>query len=135
MEFNSKEEMLAFECERERYYMESIDAIHENLFKFYFLWLRELIVPRYRKLKKIYDNYSGGYYKDEYGLIHAKHVAFVDNKHPHGTICIVEDDLVPEYKEMYVMIDSGTDSYWTKMDKEFITSVEERLKTLEEQEE
>ena len=122
--------MLAFEWERERYYMKSIDAIHENLFKFYFLWLRELIVPRYRKLKKIYDNYSGGYYKDGYGLLHAKHVAFVDNKHPHGTICIVEDDLVPEYKEIYVMIDSC----WTKIDKSFIISVEERLRTLEEQE-
>lgn len=76
MEFASKEEMLAYEKARENYYMEFLDA--RNTFKFYKLWFREIFVPKYRKLKKQYDGYCGGWYRDKDGIIHALDICSVD---------------------------------------------------------
>ena len=92
MEFASKQEMLAYEKAREDYYAEFINAVEsKQIGKFYRLWLRELFIPKYRKLKKEYDNYIGGWWKDEEGIIHAKSIWLIDtNKIPNGTICIEE---------------------------------------------
>lgn len=76
MEFTSKEEMIAYEKAREDYYMEFLDA--KSTLEFYKLWLREIFVPKYRKLKKQYDSYRGGWYRDENGIIHALDIWFVD---------------------------------------------------------
>jgi hypothetical protein len=92
MEFASREEMIAYEKARESYYVEFINAVeNKQIGKFYKLWLRELFVPKYKKLKKEYDGYIGGWWRDEDGIIHTKNIWSVDiNKIPNGTICIEE---------------------------------------------
>lgn len=92
MEFASRQEMLAYEKAREDYYAEFISAVERRqIGKFYKLWIREILVPKYRKLKKEYDEYHGGWWRDEYGIIHAKSVWCVDtDKITDGTICITE---------------------------------------------
>ena len=79
MEFKNREEMIEFEEKRINYYLESINAIDQGrIFTFYRLWLREIFVPKYRKLKKLYDSYSGGWYRDENGYIHASYPHLVE---------------------------------------------------------
>ena len=92
MEFSSRQEMLAYEKAREDYYTEYINAVERRqIGKFYKLWLREIFVPKYRKLKKEYDEYRGGWWRDEHGIVHAKSIWLVDtNKIADGTICITE---------------------------------------------
>ena len=86
MEFNSKEEMFAYEKAREKYYMEFLNA--GSTFEFYKLWLREIFIPKYRKLKKEYDHYCGGWYRDENNIIHASNIMCVDQG------MIKEDDII-----------------------------------------
>lgn len=87
MEFTSKEEMLAFEKERTEYYMEFLNA--KNIFQLYKLEFRDLLIPKYRKLKKKYDGYYGGYYRDIDGIIHAEYIEIIDiDNLEYGTICI-----------------------------------------------
>ena len=90
MEFNSKQEMLDYEKAREGYYAEFINAVeNRQIGKFYKLWLRELFIPKYRKLKKEYDEYNGGWWKDENGAIWAHSIRCIDtDKIVDGTICI-----------------------------------------------
>ena len=79
MEFKNREEMIEFEEKRTDYYMESINAIDQGrIFTFYRLWLREIFIPKYRKLKKLYDSYNGGWYRDEDGYIHASYPHLVE---------------------------------------------------------
>ena len=92
MEFASKKDMLAYENAREDYYSEFINAIErKQIGKFYKLWLRELLVSKYKKLKKEYNEYVGGWWRDENALIRTKNIWCIDvNKIPNGTICIEE---------------------------------------------
>ena len=90
MEFTSKEEMLAYEKVRENYYRNFLDA--RNTFGFYKLLFREIFVSKYRKLKKQYDDYCGGWYRDKDGIIHALDICFVDKNRIKD-----EDILVTEY--------------------------------------
>lgn len=93
MEFVSKEEMLAYEKDREAYYMQFLNT--KSIFKFYKLLFREIFVPKYRKLKREYDSYRGGWYRDEEGIIHAVDVSFVDlDRIDNGTICIEHCDRI-----------------------------------------
>ena len=93
MQFKNREEMIEFEQKRTDYYMESIEAIQEGkILTFYRLWLREIFVPKYRKLRKLYDSYIGGWYRDEDGYIHTKAIEFVDEECINdGEIILVED--------------------------------------------
>lgn len=92
MEFTSRQEMLSYEKAREDYYAEFINAVeNRQIGKFYKLWLRELFIPKYRKLKKEYGEYRGGWWKDEEGIIHAKSIWLIDtNKVINSTIYIEE---------------------------------------------
>lgn len=86
MEFASKEEMLAYEKAREDYYMKFINA---GVCKLYALLFKKIFIPKYRKLKKEYDGYLGGWYRDEKGFIHSKYIFCVDlDKVKNGDICI-----------------------------------------------
>lgn len=86
MNFASQKEMLAYEEQREKYYMEYIKA---NVFKLYKLLLRDIFVRKYRLLKKEYDNYIGGWYRDQVGIIHANHIWLIDiDKIKDDEICI-----------------------------------------------
>ena len=93
MEFKNREEMIEFEEKRINYYLESINAIDQGrIFTFYRLWLREIFIPKYRKLKKLYDSYSGGWYRDEEGYIHTKAIEFVNEEYlNNGEIIFIED--------------------------------------------
>lgn len=117
MEFSSKEEMLRYEQERENYYLESIHAINRGeLGKFYWLWFREIFVPKYRKLKREYDNYSGdGWYRDERGIIHTRHISNVEIKRlNNGTVCVTDVD-GPSHIELFVL----NNETWIKYDRDF----------------
>ena len=134
MEFKSKEEMLDYEKAREDYYLESIRAVNEgHIGRFYYLWLREIFIPKYRKLKKEYDNYSGGWYKDENGFIHTKHISFVDlDTLEKGSICIEED--VENFKSIYVL-GKEDDKIWyqfTKQSLEYLEKMKEQFNIIED---
>ena len=87
IEFNSKEEMIAYEKDREEYYMQFLNA--KNTFEFYKLWFKEIFNKEYRELKKKYDGYCGGWYRDKDGVIHAVDVCFIDSDRvKNGEICI-----------------------------------------------
>lgn len=127
MEFSSKEELLLYERERENYYMESISAVNRgDLGKFYWLWLREIFVPKYRKLKKEYDNYYGnGWYRDEKGIIHTRHISNVETSGLNdGTICITDID-GPRLSniELYVL----NNETWIRYDRDFDRKYQEYL--------
>lgn len=86
MEFASKEEMLAYEEQRERYYMEYLNA---SVFKIYKLLLRDIFIRKYRLLKKEYDSYFGGWYRDRIGIIHSERISIIDiSKIKDNEICI-----------------------------------------------
>ena len=88
MEFASKEEMLAYEEQRERYYMEYLNA---SVFKIYKLLLRDIFIHKYRLLKKEYASYFGGWYRDQVGVIHSNHTWLIDiDKVKDNEICIDE---------------------------------------------
>lgn len=54
-------------------------------------------------MKKLYDGYEGGYYRDEYGFIHVDHIEFLPSKNfNHGEIAI-EDAT----KRVYIKDDKG----------------------------
>ena len=87
IEFNSKEEMIAYEKDRENYYMQFLNT--KNIFEFYKLWFKEIFNKKYRELKREYDGYCGGWYRDEKNIIHAIDVSFVcRNKVKDGDILI-----------------------------------------------
>lgn len=89
MEFASKEEMLAYEEQREKYYMEYLNA--NNVFKIYKLLLRDIFDHKYRLLKKEYASYLGGWYRDQVGVIHSNHTWLIDiDKVKDNEICIDE---------------------------------------------
>lgn len=108
MEFESRAAMLAYEKARADYYMETINAVNRGqLGRFYKLWLREIFVPTYRKIKKEYDSYRGGWWRDENGVIHTDHLFNVDSdKISSGTICITPQE------GFYVLVDNNT---WYKI--------------------
>lgn len=86
-EFNSKEEMIAYEKDRENYYMQFLNV--KSTFEFYKLWLKEIFNKEYRELKKKYDGYCGGWYRDEDGVIHALDISCIDlGRIKNGDICI-----------------------------------------------
>lgn len=98
MEFASKEEMFAYEKARENYYINFFNT--RSIFGFYKLLLKEIFIPKYRNLKKEYDNYTGGWWRDEKGFIHAQHIWYIDlNKVANNSICITD------YDEIYVLDD------------------------------
>lgn len=103
MQFKDREEMIEFEENRINYYLESINAIDQGrIFTFYRLWLREIFVPKYKKLKKLYDSYTGGWYRDENGYIHTKAIEYVDIEDiKDGEIILVED---LDYNPYYVYV-------------------------------
>lgn len=96
MEFESREEMLTYEKAREDYYMQFLNT--KSIFEFYKLLFREIFVPKYRKLKKEYDGYCGGWYRDKDGIIHAVDVCLIDSDRvKNGAICVDHCERVSVY--------------------------------------
>lgn len=69
MQFKNREELLKFEANRKQYY--------DNWFKetrttigFYKQLFLETFHPEYRALRKKYENYLGGWYKDDNNIIY-----------------------------------------------------------------
>lgn len=63
-QFNSREEMLAYEAEREKYYMKFLEGGPMDTYIHLFL---DKFSPKHRALKREYDGYFGGWYRDEFG--------------------------------------------------------------------
>lgn len=94
MEFASREEMLRFEREREQYLTEWIAISNRrNLGTFYKRLFVEAFHPKYRAIKKMYEGYHGGWYRDEHGRPTSAHVWLIDTeKLSDGEICVERDD-------------------------------------------
>lgn len=81
MEFSTYEEMIKFEAERERYYLNFIhicDSFDPFRFKFYKQLFLETFHPKYRFKKKLYDGYYGGWGRDSEGHPCANSIQLID---------------------------------------------------------
>lgn len=94
MEFASREEMLRFERERELYLLDWIEISNRrHLGTFYKHLFLEALHPKYRAIKKMYEGYHGGWYRDEHGRPTSAHVWLIDTeKLFDGEICVERDD-------------------------------------------
>lgn len=93
-EFSSRDEMRRFEQEREDYLMEGIRLCdRSHLGAFYKQLFLETFHPKYRAIKNYYEDYRGGYWRDEHGYICAEHTGNIDiEKITDGEFCIIRDD-------------------------------------------
>lgn len=65
-EFASRETMLEYEKEREQYYMDGISICNRrHIFAFYKTLFLETFHPKYRAIKKEYDGYCGGWWRND----------------------------------------------------------------------
>ena len=71
MQFESREALINYEKEREEYYRNWFEISNKNLFEFYKLMFLETFHPKYRDIKKKYENYDGGWYRKGNNLIFA----------------------------------------------------------------
>ena len=113
-EFSSLEEMVKFEQEREAYYMAQIRAIDKNPFACYKQIILDIFSPKHKALKKLYDGYSGGWWRDEYGRPCAKHINFIDvNAIKPGEICFE----VNSYSSNVYILLNPNDNKWVTWHK------------------
>lgn len=96
MEFPSYKDMMEFEKERENFYLDflhicdSFDPFRVGFYKRLFL---ETFHPKYRSLRKLYDGYYGGWWRDEAGHPCAFPIQRIDiDAVSDGEICIERDD-------------------------------------------
>ena len=88
MQFKNKEDLLKFEIEREEYYSNWFKRANNNLFEFYKLLFLETFHPKYRTIKKMYDNYNGGWYRGEDGIVYTTSLEYIEDIDP-GTVVIL----------------------------------------------
>lgn len=77
MQFKNKEELLQFEKEREQYYSDWFRKTRTTI-GFYKQWFLEIFHPEHRALKKKYDSYTGGWYR-EGNIIFTNNIACIDD--------------------------------------------------------
>jgi len=88
-QFDSREEMLAYEDRREKYYMKFLEGGAIATYKQLFL---DTFVPKRRALKKEYDGYFGGWYRDKFGYPCSTCVDCIDKDAiADGSICFQVD--------------------------------------------
>ena len=93
-QFSSRNEMLQYEANRERYLLHWIAISNRrHLWDFYKNLFLEIFHPKYRAIKKEYMNYSGGWWRDENGYACAESIQFIDiNSLHYGDICLERND-------------------------------------------
>ena len=93
--------MEQFERDRELYYLDWINISNKHhLGEFYKRMFLEIFHPQYRAVKKMYDGYAGGWYRNENGFACADHIAKIDrDKLNNGDICleIIDDSIHAAY--------------------------------------
>lgn len=89
-EFESEEALIQFEKERQEYYIRQLDEIHRNRLNCYKHIIQEYLTSKGRQLRKLYDNYLGGYWKDANGYIytHNIHLLVDDGRFKSGQLAI-----------------------------------------------
>lgn len=89
-EFESRDAMLEYEKEREQYYMEGISVCNRrHIFEFYKMLFLETFHPRYRAIKKEYDSYCGGWWRNDKGWPCADYIQEINpNQLCDGTVCL-----------------------------------------------
>ena len=88
MQFESREALINYEKEREEYYRNWFEISNKNLFEFYKLMFLETFHPKYRDIKKKYENYDGGWYRKGNNLIFATYLFSIDTKDlKDGEVC------------------------------------------------
>lgn len=88
MQFESREALINYEKEREEYFRNWHAISNKNLFEFYKLMFLETFHPKYRSIKKKYENYNGGWYRREDGVIFTRFISLIDIKElKDGDVC------------------------------------------------
>lgn len=95
MEFKSYDDMLKFERERGKYYMDFIhlcDSFDPLRIRFYKRLFTDTFTKSGRAQKKMFDGYMGGWWRNECGHPCAKHIELIDlDAVAEGEICIEID--------------------------------------------
>jgi hypothetical protein len=89
-EFVSREAMLEYEKEREQYYMDGISICNRrHIFQFYKMLFLETFHPKHRAIKKEYDNYCGGWWRNDKGWACADYIQCIDpSRLCDDTVCL-----------------------------------------------
>ena len=88
MQFESREALINYEKEREEYFNNWFRTTHKNLFEFYKMMFLETFHPKYKAIRKKYENYNGGWYRKNDKLIFATHIFVIDtNSLKDGDVC------------------------------------------------
>lgn len=88
MQFENREALINFEKEREEYYRRWLEIRKRDLFKFYKMMFLEAFHPKYRNIKKKFENYDGGWYRKNDRLIFATYLFSIDTKDlKEGEVC------------------------------------------------
>lgn len=96
MQFENREALINYEKERDEYYKNWFKTSNKNLFEFYKLMFLETFHPKYRELKKKYENYDGGWYRKN-NKIFTHYLFSIDTKDLNdGDICF---ELESDYDE------------------------------------
>lgn len=88
MRFENREALINFEKEREEYYRRWLEIRKRDLFKFYKMMFLETFHTRYRSIKEKYENYDGGWYMNDNGVIFTNYLYSIDEKDlKEGDLC------------------------------------------------
>lgn len=92
--FTSHEAMLQYEKEREQYYMDGISICNrKHIFEFYKMLFLETFHPKHRAIKREYDNYCGGWWRDDKGWARARYICCIDpSELCDNTVCLECDE-------------------------------------------
>lgn len=77
MQFKNKEELLEFERQREHYYNDWFKKTRTTC-GFYKQLFLEIFHPEHRAIRKKYESYNGGWYRDESGIIYTTNIGCID---------------------------------------------------------
>jgi hypothetical protein len=105
-EFKTLEEKNLFEENRINYYLERVTVSAWKCYKYLFI---DYFTPSGRKMRKLYDNYDGGYYRDKKGYIHIDMIGLIPLDNLSDGEVIIEDptnDVYCKCHNSLVKIDS-----------------------------
>lgn len=89
-EFSSYDEMMRFERDQELYFIRYIKAC-EDPFKFYKQLFLETFHPKYRRIKKMYEEYAGGFWRDDHGYLCSNQCNLILDNISDGEVWIERD--------------------------------------------
>ena len=77
--FESQEDMLRYEAEREEFLFNEIQEIDRCPLNFYVQLFKRIFIPSYRTKYKDFDSYRGGYWADDTGKFYARDLSVINS--------------------------------------------------------